>query len=135
MKLPKLVAAPVRRADVHSPDTRKPKYWPRPTDRVSLSRPVRKHWETNRVAPALRFIPKIIEFLGYDPWGDEQPSSLADQLKAYRRRLGLSRKKLARLLGTDESNLAGWDSGEHRPTKKSLRLISMLLHPVADGKD
>jgi len=93
------------------------------------------YWETNRVVPSLRFIPKFIEFLGHDPCAKGHAGSLADQLKAHRRKLGLSRKKLAVLLGIDQSTLAAWERGEHCPTKKSLKLISMFLRPVADGSD
>jgi len=85
------------------------------------------YWETNRVAPALRFLPKIIEFLGYDPGVGSQPRCLSGELKAHRRKLGLSRKKLAALIGTDESNLAGWETGRHQPTKKSRRIITDFL--------
>jgi DNA-binding transcriptional regulator YiaG len=93
------------------------------------------YWETNRVAPAIRFFPRIIEFLGYDPTEKTNRQSLADRLQAHRRKLGLSRKKLAIILETDESNLAGWEREEHRPTKRSLKLITAFLHPVPDGSD
>ena len=87
------------------------------------------NWEDKGITPAIRFIPRINEFLGYDPQagGSWQSGSLAERLKAHRRKLGLSRKKLATLLGTDESNLAGWESGQHKPTKKSMDLISDFL--------
>ncbi len=51
-------------------------------------------WEKNRVQPSLAQIPKIIEFLGHDPFEPES-ESLADKIKAYRRANGQSRKKLA----------------------------------------
>jgi transcriptional regulator with XRE-family HTH domain len=85
------------------------------------------YWETNRVSPALRFLPKIIAFLGYDPCVDRQPQSLAEQLKAQRKKLGLSQKKLAGLLGIDQSTLASWERVEHRPTKTSLHLVNEFL--------
>ena len=85
------------------------------------------NWELNRVKPTLRFWPRIVEFLGYDPRPDEEPGSLAERLKTQRRRLGLSRKRLVAILKTDPSNLAGWETGEHRPTKKSMKLITEFL--------
>ena len=85
------------------------------------------NWEKNRSTPSLRFLPKISEFLGYDPWTDGQPRSLGEQLKAHRSRLGLSRKRLAALLGIDQSNLAGWETGRHCPAKQSLELIHEFL--------
>ena len=85
------------------------------------------YWETNRVAPALRFIPSIIEFLGYDPTGKINAQSLAEGLRAHRKRLGLSQKKLAALLGIDQSTLASWEKEKHRPTRKSLQRIDEFL--------
>ncbi len=85
------------------------------------------YWETNRVAPAIQFIPSIIEFLGYDPTEKTNPQSLAEGLRAHRKRLGLSRKKLAALLGIDQSTLASWERERHRPTRKSLQLVDEFL--------
>jgi transcriptional regulator with XRE-family HTH domain len=86
-----------------------------------------QYWETNRVVPALRFRPQIIEFLGYDPSHRSPDQSLAEVLKAQRQRLGMSRKKLAALLGIDESSLAHWERGEHHPTERSLKIINVFL--------
>jgi transcriptional regulator with XRE-family HTH domain len=92
------------------------------------------NWELNRVQPAIRYLPGIIRFLGYDPNRDRVPQSLGDRLKAHRKRLGLSREKLALLLGTDESNLAGWETGRHRPTNRSLALIAEFLATPTDSE-
>lgn len=55
------------------------------------------------------------------------PKSLAQRPKAQREWLGLSRKNLATLLGIDPSNVDGWETEKHRPTKKSLALIDKFL--------
>jgi transcriptional regulator with XRE-family HTH domain len=88
-----------------------------------------QYWETNRVSPAIRFIPLINEFLGYDLEAGISGGlgSMADRLKAHRVRVGLSRKKLAGLLRIDESSIAGWERGEHSPNKESLRVINRFL--------
>jgi transcriptional regulator with XRE-family HTH domain len=86
-----------------------------------------QYWETNRVTPAVRFIPRILEFLEYDPTIGITSESLAERLKAQRRKLGLSRKRLAALLGIDPSNLRGWETGKYRPTRKSLERIDEFL--------
>src|SRR6266513_2068355 len=77
----------------------------------------------------LSAMPRIIEFLGYDPSDENEPQSLAERLKVQRKRLGLSRKRLAALLGIDPSNLAGWETGKHRPSKKSEIVIQKLFNP------
>lgn len=81
-----------------------------------------QYWETNRVVPALRFRPGIVRFLGCEAFGGATPKSMAERLRAQRERLGLSRKKLAAFLRTDPSNIAGWETGRHRPTKRSSPL-------------
>ena len=43
-------------------------------------------WEKNRSSPALRFIPRIIEFLGYVP-DDTRPEGLGQRIVAFRRLL------------------------------------------------
>ncbi|MEW5901460.1 MAG: helix-turn-helix transcriptional regulator [Acidobacteriota bacterium] len=75
-------------------------------------------WEKNRVKPSLAQIPKIIEFLGCDPF-EKKTQSLGERIREYRRIHGLPQKKLAEQLGVDETTLAGWEKGEHQPTKKS----------------
>lgn len=69
------------------------------------------NWEKNRGGPALRLIPKIIEFLGYDPF-PETILNLGDKIKLYRRNHGLSLTKLARILEIDPTTLARWERGE-----------------------
>jgi transcriptional regulator with XRE-family HTH domain len=79
-------------------------------------------WERNKVRPSLAQIPKIIEFLGRDPF-EPRAESLADKLKAYRRARGLSQKKLAKQFGLDPTTLASWEKGKHQPTKNLLDKI------------
>jgi transcriptional regulator with XRE-family HTH domain len=76
-------------------------------------------WERDRVRPSLAQIPKIIEYLGRDPF-ETHSENLADKLKAYRRVRGLSQKKLAELLGVDETTLAAWERGKRQPNKRFL---------------
>jgi transcriptional regulator with XRE-family HTH domain len=86
-----------------------------------------QYWENNKVSPAVRFTPRINEFLGHDPTDGDPTQSLAERLRGHRMRLGLSRKRLATLLGIDESSLAGWETGRHHPTKRSLEVIKNFL--------
>lgn len=71
-------------------------------------------WEDKRVAPAIHFMPRIIEFLGYDPTDDGAPQSLGERLRSHRKRLGLSQKKLAARIRTDEATLSRWETDPHR---------------------
>ena len=75
------------------------------------------NWEINRTSPQLRFIPRIIEFLGYMP-DDTQVEDLGQQIVAARRRLGLSQRDLAHCLGVDPGTLGRWERGKGRPSQR-----------------
>ena len=53
------------------------------------------NWETGTTKPVLRFIRRIIEFLGYDP-EPPNPVTIADRLKAKRRERAWSQREAAR---------------------------------------
>ena len=89
-------------------------------------------WEKNRVKPSLAQIPKIIEFLGYDPF-EKETENLGAKIQDYRRVHGLSQKKLAEQLGVDQTTLAGWERGEHKPSKKPLYKLNSLIAPISSG--
>ena len=84
------------------------------------------NWEVNRTSPALRFVPRIVEFLGYVP-DDSQPESLGQQIVAVRRRLGLNQRIVAEKLDVDPSTLGRWERGKGRPSRRlSERLLAFL---------
>ncbi len=74
-------------------------------------------------------MPAIIRFLGYDPTAPEATASIGERLKVIRRARGLSRQKLATLLGIDESTLWKWEErGEQaRPARRVLRAVEEFL--------
>jgi transcriptional regulator with XRE-family HTH domain len=85
-------------------------------------------WERNKVRPSLARIPKIIEFLGRDPF-EKETATLGDKIREYRRVHGLSQKKLAEKIGVDQSTLQGWERGEHRPTDAYVEKVKSVLVP------
>ena len=84
------------------------------------------NWEANYSSPQLRFIPRIIAFLGYDP-NDTQTGSFGERLVAYRYKTGLSQKDLARQLGIDPATLGRWERGEGRPSPKLSWTLSISV--------
>ena len=88
------------------------------------------NWELNRTAPGLRFLPRIIALLGFDP----RPAGLtrADQLVTRRTRRGLSWEAAARLLGVDPGTLWRWESCRRSPTESSLARVDAFLVRPAD---
>ena len=69
------------------------------------------NWEANRSSPQIRFILKVIAFLGYDPYSTAC-GSFGERLLAFRRSLGLSQKGLAHRMGVDPGTLGEWERGE-----------------------
>jgi transcriptional regulator with XRE-family HTH domain len=86
------------------------------------------NWELNHTTPEVRFLPSIIDFLGYVPYWPAH--TFAEKLARARLYLGLSRKEMARMSGIDESNLAGWETGRHQPTESSLERIDRFFVSV-----
>jgi transcriptional regulator with XRE-family HTH domain len=76
-------------------------------------------WEKNKVQPSLAQIPKIIKFLGRDPF-EKETEALGDRIREYRRIHGLTQKMLAGQLGVDQTTLAGWERGKYKPAKEFL---------------
>ena len=83
-------------------------------------------WEKDRKAPEARHWPKIITFLGFDPY--PEPKTLGERLRARYRELGLSRREASRRLGMDENTLEAYETGKWQPTKdRTRRLIERFL--------
>lgn len=72
------------------------------------------NWEVNRTVPALRFIPRIVEFLGYLPF--PLNGWLPERLKASRQAFGLSQKR-----------------GAQRPSGRWLVPVEAFLARVLGG--
>jgi DNA-binding XRE family transcriptional regulator len=87
------------------------------------------NWERHHTKPAVRFLPRIIDCLGYCPWG--RAPSLGERLRQRREALGFSRKRLATAVGVDEGTLASREGGEGRlaamPRRRLERALEQLL--------
>ncbi len=53
-------------------------------------------WEKDRKDPPIRFWPRVIKFLGYDPHGELR--TLGERLLAARRRLGVTQEEAAKMV-------------------------------------
>jgi len=82
------------------------------------------NWE-NRGSVDLRFIPRIIEFLGYNPI--PQPDDLLGKLAWYKRVNGLTLEQLGAEMGRDPEQLADWLSGRHKPCRRNREEIEAFL--------
>lgn len=75
---------------------------------MSVSERTVRAWETGR-APDIEHWPRIIAFLGHEPW--PEPTTPAQKLQAARRRQGLSITEAAHILAVDPSTLWWWEHG------------------------
>jgi transcriptional regulator with XRE-family HTH domain len=79
-------------------------------------------WEQDRRRPPVRFWPGVISFLGYNP--SPAAVTLAEQIRAKRRELGLTQEQAAKLIGIDEGTLMRYERGEWTP--KGARLVRVI---------
>jgi len=103
-------------------------------------------WETDRVYPAWAFQPRLIAYLGYDPFtnpalgkpkGNETsciailssaaPVTTGQKIKQRRFELKKTRKQLASELGVSVKTLWGWETDRWEPTAKGQKQIEAFL--------
>jgi transcriptional regulator with XRE-family HTH domain len=94
-------------------------------DQIGVDEATITNWERNTTPPAIRYIPAVIQFLGYDPL--PLAISLSERLARARRVFGLSQRRMAEKLGVDPATIQDWEAGRHRPIKRSLDLIASIL--------
>lgn len=83
------------------------------------------NWETNKTEPVISMFPRIIEFLGYYPF--KEPQTVGEKLFAIRRRSGLSRARLAKMIGIDESTMLRIERNKPAPKGRCERRIRRFL--------
>jgi transcriptional regulator with XRE-family HTH domain len=85
------------------------------------------NWENNVKSPAIRFIPHIIQFLGYNPFEDISSAGFGKRIVAYRKMRGLTQKEFAHQLGIDPTTMSRWEKGKSTFLKKGADTLNSLL--------
>ena len=83
------------------------------------------HWEKGQTLPPIEAMPRILSFLGYDPF--PPPVNLPERLLAVRRVNGWTIKEVARRLGVDEGSWGAWEKGATTPKGRHRLLVDRLL--------
>ncbi|MEM6803227.1 MAG: helix-turn-helix transcriptional regulator [Bacteroidota bacterium] len=83
------------------------------------------NWENNKTQPNVNQLAKIIELLGYDPLKPGE-DTLSSRLLAYRRKKGLSQKKIAKILSLDEETVIRIEKGA-KAQFRTLEIIEKFL--------
>jgi transcriptional regulator with XRE-family HTH domain len=88
-----------------------------------------RNWEANRYRVSLGFLPRVYDFIGFCPC--DVSLGLGLRLKQRRENFGLSIRKISQILLTDPCTVAGWERGDHLPTKRNIQKIECFLRSYA----
>lgn len=81
-------------------------------------------WECGRMEPKARRLPRIMEFLGYEPDCDRY--SAAELVGRIRRLSGLSLERLAERAGVSDDTLANLEKGRYQPSRRTYERLKQL---------
>ena len=76
-------------------------------------------WEMKPVEPAVKHIPKVIEFLGHVPF--ERGKTPGQRITIYRKTLGLSHYQLANKLGMAPCTIMNWEHDKVNNVEKKIQ--------------
>ncbi|HOE95378.1 MAG TPA: helix-turn-helix transcriptional regulator [Candidatus Sumerlaeota bacterium] len=91
-------------------------------------------WEHGIRPPHLQLYPRIVTYLGYEPWPEDR-LSFGARLRLARLRLGLSRQHLAERLGISWSAYERWEDGKITQVHARERRLLMEFLKTGIGKD
>lgn len=91
------------------------------------------NWESGETRPLVRYGPRIIDFLGYDPL--PEPKSFSQEVWKLRWRRGLTQQELAARLHTDESTIRDWERGQHEATVRLYRRVQDVAEMTPSIRD
>jgi transcriptional regulator with XRE-family HTH domain len=92
---------------------------------MSVSEEALGKWEKDCCEPNVSLYPKVLAFLDYGPW--PAPVTLAERLRAERKRRGWSIERFAGELEIDAGTLASWESGKRKPNWQSQQRCDRFL--------
>ncbi len=90
-------------------------------------------WETDRAVPQIQNMPKIIKWLGYNPYSFKT-ENLGERIKEYRLLHGLSHRKMGKLLQVDGATISTWETNKFIPNKGNIAGITALLKGKKGGQ-
>jgi transcriptional regulator with XRE-family HTH domain len=95
-------------------------------DRIGVWTSTVNYWENKHFNPEVQYVPKIVAFLGYDPFWPP-PASFPLQLKAARIAAGLPRRQFAAQLKVHPYTVAKWERGEALPSKQWRTQLEIFI--------
>ena len=85
-----------------------------------------RFWETDRSKPQINLAPRIIKFLGYNPYL-VGTNAMGGRIKHYRILHGLSHKKMGQIIGVDAATISTWETGKLKPNDVNLKRLQEIL--------
>lgn len=118
--------------------------------RLKVSARTLSLWECDRLYPAWAYWPRIVVYLGYDPFTDSSlgrpkgnesldvafltskpAATMGQKLLKFRLEMRKTRKQLATELGIDRKTLWNWESGRRMPCQSiSEKITSLMMKKV-----
>ena len=90
------------------------------------------NWELNRTEPEIRYMPAILDFLGFVPF--DTGGTFGERVRTYRMCNGVSQEKLAEELRIDAGTLRKWEAEESQPSRKlQARVEEMIRHGLNES--
>jgi len=90
------------------------------------------NWEKGRTYPEIRFMPRIVEFLGYTPPLFNR-ETIGKKIVAYRQVRGVTQKELAHILKVDPATLGRWERNESLPRGKFKLRLEPFFREILSG--
>lgn len=81
----------------------------------------------------LRYIPRVIEFLGYNPI--PCPGDILEKLAWFKQVNGLTLEQLGAEMGRDPEQLSDWLNGRHIPCRRNREEVELFLSGHVQGPD
>lgn len=92
-------------------------------DQIGVATSTVTNWEKGRTTPDFRVMPKVIDFLGYEPVDAARVPTRGAAIVQFRRSRGISQKELAWVLGVDPGTVGKWETGRGWPAGMLLSRI------------
>lgn len=93
--------------------------------RIGVGELTVQRWETGQKEVHIKCMPKVLEFLGYNPLPSS--STLSERMLAFRQAHGWSINMAARYLGVDPEAWGRWERTGYIPWKRYRDLIEAQL--------
>ncbi len=87
-------------------------------------------WELGLHHVSIKYLPAVIQFLGFDP--TPEVTSLSERLRIVRRRLGVSQRELAKRFGMDPKTIREWELG--RVSRRTRRVEGLIAEFVREAE-